>query len=154
MLQRGMALDFWTLVVIEWLLLLAAAMTFMGGIRGTLVTTFLLSGIAWFTHPTDFWKWEVPFLIGVAITLGILLVLARKAGKKSEIVSGLAGGVASLVVFGAFITPFLALFLWALIMGTGLIPKLKLDTVLWGVSPMLWRVVMGIGWIIYGNLLL
>lgn len=148
-----MALDFWTLVVLEWLLLFAAAMTFMGGIRGTFVTTLLLSGLAWFTHPTDFWKWEIPFLIGVAITLGILLVLVRKAGK-SEIVSGLAGGVASLVVFGASLTPFLALFLWALVLGTGLVPKLNVKTVLWGFSPMLWRAAMGIGWIIYGNLLL
>lgn len=153
MQQRGMALDFWVLVVLEWILLFAAAMTFMGGIRGTLVATLLLSGLAWFTHPRDFWKWEIPFLIGVMITIGILLVLARKAGK-SEIISGLAGGVASLVVFGAFITPFLALFLWALIMGTGLVPKLNIKTVLWGFSPMLWRAVMGIGWIVYGNLLL
>lgn len=148
-----MALDFWELVFLEWLLLFAAAMTFMGGIRGTLAATVLLSGIAWFTQPTNFWNWEIPFLICVAITLGILLFLARKAGD-SEIVSGLAGGMASLVVFGAFFTPFLALVLWALLVGTGLIPKLRVKQVLWGFSPMLWRVVMGIGWVIYGNILL
>lgn len=148
-----MTLDFWELLVLEGLLLLTAGMTFIGGIRGALAATLILSGIAWFIHPTNFWKWEIPFLISVAITLGILLFLARKAGN-SEIVSGLGGGVASLVVFGAFLTPLLAIFLGALIVGTGLIPKLRVKQVLWGFSPMIWRVVMGIGWIIYGNFLL
>lgn len=125
----------------------------MGGIRGVLAATVILSSIAWATQPMSFWKWEIPFLIGVAVAIGILLLLIRKAGK-SELVTGLAGGIASLVIFGAFFTPLFALLAWALIVGTGLIPKIKVKQVLWGMAPMLWRMVMGIGWVIFGNFLL
>lgn len=148
-----MALSFWELVVLEGLLLLAAGMTFMGGIRGTLAATVILSGIVWMTHSTNFWAWEFPLLIGLLFSLGILKLLIRKAGK-SEIVAGFAGGLASLVVFGAFFTPLLALLGWALIVGTGLIPKLRVKEIIWGMAPMFWRVVIGVGWIIYGNVLL
>jgi hypothetical protein len=147
-----MTLEFWELFVLEGLLLLASGVTLVGGVRGALAGTVLLSSIAWFTHPTNFWSWEIPFLIGVAIALGILLFLARKAGT-SDNVAGLAGGMASMVVFGAFLTPLLALFFWAMIIGTGLIPRLRGKQVLWGFAPVLWRAFMGIGWVIYGNFL-
>lgn len=151
--QRRMTLDFWELFVLEGLLLLASGAILIGGVRGALAGTVLMSSIAWFTHPKNFWSWEIPFLIGVAFALGILLLLARKAGK-SDNVSGLVGGMASMVVFGAFMTPLLALFLWALIIGTGLIPRLRVKQVLWGFAPVVWRLLMGIGWVIYGNFLI
>ena len=151
--KRGMTLSFLELVFLEWLFLLAAGMTFMGGIRGALAATVILSGIVWMKHPTNFWAWERLLLIGVSISLGILMLLIRKAGK-SELVAGLAGGLASLVVFGAFFTPFLALLSWALVVGTGLIPKFRVKQVFWGMAPMLWRVVIGVGWIVFGNILL
>lgn len=146
-------MEFWELFVLEALLLLASGVTLVGGVRGALAGTVLLSSIAWFTHPTNFWSWEIPFLISVAIVLGILLLLARKAGM-SDNISGLAGGMASMVVFAAFLTPLLALLFWALVIGTGLIPRLRVKQVFWGFAPVLWRALMGIGWVIYGNFLI
>lgn len=141
------------LVLIEWLLLLAAGITFMGGTRGVFAATVLLSGIVWATQPTRFLIWEIPLLIGVALSLAILWWFVRKAGK-SELVIGLAGGIASLVVFGAFFTPILAIISWALIIGTGLIPRINTKQILWGIAPMLWRIVMGLGWLVLGNILI
>ncbi|HHY26501.1 MAG TPA: hypothetical protein GX523_07100 [Desulfitobacterium dehalogenans] len=144
---------FVALVVLEWLLLLAAALIFMGGIRGALAAAFIISGILWYTHPDNFWLWEVPFIIGVFISIGALLYFAKKA-RQSNVVAGLAGGIASLVVFGAFFTPILAVIVWALIVGTGLIPKIRLKEVVWGISPILWRALMGILCIIFGNVMI
>jgi signal transduction histidine kinase len=152
-MQRGITLAFWEFIILEGLFLLAAGMTFMWGVRGALAATGILSIIAWYTQPISFWKWEIALLFGVSLAIAILMLLVRKAGK-SEVIAGMAGGLASLVVFGAFLTPFLAIFAWGLIVGTGLIPKLKIKQVIWGIAPMVWRVVMGIGWIIVGNILL
>lgn len=144
---------FVVLILLEWLLLLAAASVFIGGIRGALVAALILSGIVWYTHPDNFWSLEVPILIGALICIGILLYLVKKAGQ-SNIVAGLAGGIASLVIFGAFFTPLLAVIAWALVVGTGLIPKIKLKEAAWGVSPMLWRALLGILCIVIGNLMI
>ncbi|MGE4273478.1 MAG: hypothetical protein ACRKFN_03140 [Desulfitobacterium sp.] len=144
---------FTILVFLEWLLLLAATMIFIGGIRGALAAALIMSGILWYTHPTNFWLWEILFLGGVGICIGILLYFVEKAGR-SNIVAGLAGGIASLVVFGAFITPLLAILTWALVVGVGLIPKIKFKEVAWGFSPVLWRAVMGILCIVVGNILI
>lgn len=141
------------LVLLEWMLLLAAALIFIGGIRGALAAAFIVSGILWYTHPDNFWQWEIPFLIGVGISIGILLYFVKKAGQ-SNIVTGLAGGIVSLVVFGAFFTPILAVIAWALIVGTGLIPKIRLKEVGWGFSPVLWRALMGILCIVIGNIMI
>ena len=126
---------FVVLILLEWLLLLAAASVFIGGIRGALVAALILSGIVWYTHPDNFWSLEVPFLIGALIGIGVLWYFVKKAGQ-SSIVAGLAGGIASLVI------------------GTGLIPKIKLKEVAWGVSPMLWRALLGILCIVIGNLMI
>jgi hypothetical protein len=128
-------------------------MTFMGGIRGILAAFVVLSGIIWATHQSNFWRWEFPLMIGIMFSQGILMLLVRKAGK-SELIAGLAGGLASLVVFGAFFTPIFALLFWALIVGTGLVPKFRVKQVFWGIAPMIWRVVLGIGWIVLGNILI
>ncbi|AGA69935.1 hypothetical protein Desdi_2512 [Desulfitobacterium dichloroeliminans LMG P-21439] len=141
------------LVLLEWLLLLAAAMIFIGGIRGALAATLIMSGILWYTHPDNFWLWELIFLSGVGISIGILYYFLRKAGQ-SNIVAGLAGGIASLVIFGAFITPLLAILAWALVVGVGLIPKIKFKEVAWGFSPVLWRAVMGLLCVVVGNILI
>lgn len=141
------------LVMLEWLLLLAAALIFMGGIRGASAAAFIMSGILWYTRPDQFWFWEIPFLIGLGLSIGMLLYFVKKAGE-SNIVTGLAGGIASLVVFGAFFTPMLAVIAWALIVGTGLIPKIRLKEVGWGASPVLWRAIMGISLIIVGNIII
>ena len=144
---------FGMLLLIEWLLLFAAGMTFMGGIKGILASVVILSGVAGLTHPFDFWKWELALMIGVCLAIGILVYLSKKA-EKSGVVIGLAGGLATFVVLGAFITPILALIATALVIGTGLIPQVKLNQVLWGMSPALWRALMGVCWIIIGNLML
>lgn len=141
------------LVLLEWLLLLSAALIFMGGIRGAIAAVFIISGILWYTHPENFWNWEIPFLVGMIICIIALLYFVKKAGQ-SNIVTGLAGGIASLVVFGAFFTPILAVIAWALVVGTGLIPKIKLKEVGWGFSPVLWRAFMGLLCILIGNIMI
>lgn len=144
---------FWELIVLEWLLLLAAAMTFIGGIRGILPSVAILSVIAWFNHPGDFWAWEIPFLIIGGILVAIQLLLVRKAGNQ-QIVTGVAGRLTSLFILGAFLTPLAAVILWGVIIGTGLIPMMKVKPTLWGFAPILWRLAMGIIWIVYGNVFL
>lgn len=148
-----MALSFITLVILEWFLLLTATLVFFGGIRGTLGAAFILSCIAWYTRPDSFWAWEIPLLIGVGVCLGLLYFFVYKAGQ-SNIVTGIAGGIAGLVVFGALMTPSLAILIWAMVMGAGLIPEMKIKNVLWGFSPVLWRGVMGFLCILLGNLMI
>lgn len=144
---------FFILIFLEWLLLLAAASIFVGGIRGSILAAIILSGILFYKHPADFWRWEVYFLGGLILCILLLLYFVKKAGQ-SNIVTGLAGGIASLVVFGAFFTPLLAVLAWALVVGTGLIPKLKLKEVAWGFSPVLWRAFMGLLCLILGNIII
>lgn len=151
--KGGRVLAFMILVLLEWLLLLAAVLIFVGGIRGAMAAAFIISGILWYSHPENFWIWEIPFLIGIIVSIIILLYFVKKAGQ-SNIVTGLAGGIASLVVFGAFFTPILAVIAWALIVGTGLIPKIKLKEVGWGFSPVLWRIFMGLLCIVIGNIMI
>lgn len=146
-------MTFWQLVVFEGLLLLAAGMTIMAGIRGIIGATLIITGLIWIVREEEFWTWEIPFLIGVLIALALLFWFIKKAGK-SELIAGLAGGLASLVVFGSFLTPLIALVIWALVVGTGLVPRLQRKQVIWGITPVLWRTVLGIVWIILGNILL
>lgn len=148
-----MTLSFLTLVILEWFLLLAATLVFFGGIRGTFGAAFILSCIAFYTRPDNFWAWEIPLLIGVGVCLAFLLFFVHKAGQ-SNIVTGIAGGIAGLVVFGALMTPFLAILVWALVMGVGMVPQTKLKNVLWGFSPVLWRGIMGLLCIIVGNIMI
>ncbi|NMA68774.1 MAG: hypothetical protein GX958_05085 [Desulfitobacterium sp.] len=146
-------MSFITLVILEWFLLLAATLVFFGGIRGTIGAIFILSCIAFYTRPDSFWVWETSLLIGVGVCLAFLYFFAYKAGQ-GNIVMGLAGGIAGLVVFGALMTPFIAILIWALVMGVGLIPQTKLKNVLWGFSPVLWRGIMGLLCILVGNLMI
>jgi len=146
-------LTFWQLIVLEGLLLLAAGMTITAGIRGIMGATLILTSLIWLVKQEKFWSWEIPLLLVVSGAVGLLLYLSRKAGE-SELVAGLAGGITSLVVFGAFLTPLMALISWALFIGTGLIPHFRRKQVLWGIAPVLWRTCLGITWIIWGNILL
>ena len=141
------------LVLLEGALLLSAGMIFFGGVWGTVAATVALSGINYLTHDVEqFWRWETPLLLGGIIGIILLMIVGRFANK-SEVVAGFVGGLISLVLFGAFITPVVAIILWILVVGTGIIPKDKKSQVLWSVAPTILRLVLGIGWIIYGNIL-
>jgi len=141
------------LVLLEGALLLSAGMIFFGGSRGTLAATVALSGINLLVHEVEqFWHWEIPLLVGGLVGILLLLAVGRIANKK-QVVTGLVGGLISLVLFGAFITPIAALIFWALVVGTGIIPKDKKSQVLWSFAPTILRLLLGIGWIIYGNIL-
>lgn len=150
--ERGF-LGFIQLVLLEGVLLLSAGMIFFGGIRGTVAATVVLSGVNYLTHESArFWHWEIPLLVGGSIGILLLLIIG-KIGNKSRVVGGLVGGLTSLVFFGAFATPIVAVFLWALVFGTGIIPKGKKSEVIWGFAPSILRMLLGIVWIIYGNFL-
>lgn len=146
-------MEFVFLVLLEGALLLSAGMIFFGGVRGTVAATVALSGINFLVHDIEqFWRWEPQLLIGAILGIVLLLVVGRIANK-SQVVTGLVGGLISLVLFGAFITPIAAIILWALVVGTGIIPKYKKSEVLWSFAPTILRLILGIGWIIYGNIL-
>lgn len=146
-------LGFILLVILEAVLLLTAGMTFFGGIRGTVAATVILSGINYFAHGGgEFWHWEVPLLISGLISVMLLFLIGKK-GNETQILGGLVGGLSGLVFFGAFATPIVAIIIWALVFGTGLIPKYRKSQVLWSLAPSFLRIIVGIGWIVYGNLL-
>ena len=146
-------MEFIQLVLLEGLLLLSAGMIFFGGTWGTIAATVTLSGINIFAHDAaQFWRWESPLLVMGMVGVLLLIVIGRIANK-SKVVSGLVGGLISLVLFGAFITPIAALIFWALVVGTGIIPKNKKSQVLWSFAPTILRLILGLGWIIYGNIL-
>jgi len=150
--ERGF-LGFIQLVLLEGVLLLSAGMIFFGGIRGTVAATAALSGINYLTHDLEqFWNWEIPMLVGVSVGI-ILLLIIGKIGNKSGVVGGLVGGLTSLVFFGAFVTPIVAVAFWALVFGTGLIPKCEKSQLIWSFVPAILRMFLGIGWIIFGNFL-
>ena len=141
------------LVLLEGALLLSAGMIFFGGIWGTIAATVALSGINFLVHDIEqFWSWEIPLLLG-GIGGCILLLAVGRIANKSRVVTGLVGGLISLVLFGAFITPIVAIILWVLVVGTGIIPKEKKSQVLWSFAPTILRLILGVGWIIYGNIL-
>ena len=146
-------MGFIQLVLLEGLLLLSAGMIFFGGTWGTIAATVTLSGINIFAHDSaQFWRWESPLLV-MGLVGVLLLILIGRIANKSKVVSGLVGGLISLVLFGAFITPIAALILWALVVGTGIIPKNKKSQILWSFAPTILRLILGLGWIIYGNIL-
>lgn len=139
-------------LVIEGLLLLAAGMTITAGIRGITGAAIILSILIWLARQENFWAWEIPFLLSVCTAALLLLWLSKKA-KQNDFVMGLAGGMASLIVFGSFLSPFIALIAWALVSGTGLVKLSSKKQILWGIAPILWRTLLGISWIIFGNIL-
>ena len=146
-------MEFVQLVLIEGVLVLSAGMIFIGGIRGIIAATIAISGINLFTHDlVQFWRWEIPLLFWGIGGMVLLLIVGRIANK-SQVVTGLVGGIISLVLFGAFITPIVAIVFWALVVGTGIIPKNKKGQVLWSVAPTIVRLILGVVWIIYGNML-
>ncbi|MGI6119188.1 MAG: hypothetical protein ACOYIB_01255 [Desulfosporosinus sp.] len=141
------------LVLLEGILLLSAGMIFFGGIWGSVAATAALSGINYLIHDIEqFWYWEIPLLLGEFVGIILLLVVGRIANK-GQVVSGLVGGLISLVLFGAFVTPIAAIILCALVIGTGIMPKNKINQVLWSFSPTIMRLLLGVALIIYGNIL-
>lgn len=146
-------MGFWQLVLVEGLILLAAGTAFLGGLWGIMSSGLVLSGLNFLNHGKEsFWTWEIPLIAGMGIGLLVLYFLNSKA-QKSLVFSGMVGGLASLVLFAAFITPLLALLFWALIIGAGLLPRKKRKDIFWGMAPTAWRVVLGIACIVYGNFL-
>ncbi|MDD2235015.1 MAG: hypothetical protein PHZ11_02855 [Desulfitobacteriaceae bacterium] len=139
------------MIFYEGLLIAAAGMTFISGIRGMVIAGGLVSIINFFIHKaTDFWKWEGVLFLGFSLGILVLIGLEYKAGKVRAI-TGLIGGIISLVLFGVFFTPVLALVLWGLIIGMGLKPNQSQSMILWSFAPTLCRAVLGLGWIILGN---
>ena len=146
-------MEFIFLVLLEGALLLSAGMIFFGGVQGTVAATVTLSGINFLVHDLEqFWAWEPRILLG-GIVGSLLLLVVGKIANKSQVVSGLVGGLISLVLFGAFVTPIAAIILWALVVGTGIIPKDKTSQVLWSFAPTILRLILGLAWIICGNIL-
>jgi hypothetical protein len=153
LVREGGRLRFVQLVLLEGVFLLSAGMIFFGGIWGTAAATVALTGINFLTHdPVQFWHWEIALVLLGMVGM-VLLLIAGKIAKKSQVVTGLAGGLITLVLFGAFITPIVAIILWALVVGTGMIPNHKKNQVLRSFAPTILRLVLGCGWIIFGNLL-
>lgn len=139
------------MILFEGLLIAAAGIMFFGGIRGAILAAGLVSVINFMTHEMpDFWRWEGLLILGLTTGILVLIGLNYKASRV-ELVSGLVGGLFSLVLFGAFITPVLALVVWALVIGTGLIPRKSHDKVFWGLAPSIWRAILGLCLIIFGN---
>lgn len=146
-------MSFIQLLLLEGVLLVAAGVILFGGIWGILGSIGILSLINFLVNEFyDFWKWEIPLLFGTVVGIIVLIAISRKA-RNSNIVSSVLGGVASLVVFGAFITPVIAIIIWALVVGVGLVPHLKRGQLFWGIAPFIWRFIIGVGIIIYGNIL-
>lgn len=146
-------MGFIQLVLLEGVLLLSAGIIFFGGIWGTVAATVALSAInVLFHETTQFWNWEIFLLCGGAVGVVLLLIVGRMANK-GQFIHGLVGGLISLVFFGAFVTPILALIIWALVVGTGLVPKNKKSQVLLGIAPTILRLILGIVWVICGNIL-
>lgn len=139
------------MIFYEGLLIAAAGLTFMSGIRGMVIAGVLVSIMNFLIHDIiDFWKWEGILFLG--FSLGILLLIGLKyQARKARAITGLVGGIISLVLFGVFFTPVLALVLWGLIIGTGFRPNQSPGMLLWSFAPSLCRAVLGIGWIIFGN---
>ncbi len=151
--REGCSLGLVPMILLEALVLLCAGLAFVAGIRGTIVAVFMLSILNWMMHDSAvFWRWEIPLIIGAVLGIGVLFGLNRKAGR-SNFTTGFVGGIISLVVFAAFITPILAVVIWLLIFGTGLIPAPKKGQVAWGLAPSAWRLLLGVAFIIYGNFL-
>lgn len=151
--QEVSYLGFIFLVILEAALLLCAGIIFFGGVRGALLATAALSGINFLVHDLDqFLFWEPRLLLG-GVVGSLLLLVVGKIANKSQVVNGLVGGLISLVLFGAFVTPIVAIILWALVVGTGIIPKGKKSQILWSFAPTVLRVILGISLIIYGNIL-
>lgn len=146
-------MGFIQLVLLEGVLLLSAGMIFFGGIRGTIAATVVLSGLNFLFHDaTQFWSWEMFLLSGGTAAVALLFIVGNIANK-SKFVQGMVGGAISLVLFGAFVTPIIALIIWALVIGTGLIPKNKKSQVLLGVTPTILRLILGLVGVICGNIL-
>ncbi|KGK91615.1 membrane protein [Desulfosporosinus sp. HMP52] len=146
-------MGFIQLVLLEGILLICAGMIFFGGIWGTFAAIVALSGINLLAYDApQFWYWEIPLIVGGLLGILLLFTVGKRANK-TQIVGGLVGGLTSLVMFGAFATPIIAILLWALVFGTGLIPKSKKSQVLWSFAPTILRIMLGICGIIYGNIL-
>ncbi|MHB8125150.1 MAG: hypothetical protein ACYDEJ_05800 [Desulfitobacteriaceae bacterium] len=139
------------MILFEGLLIAAAGITFVSGVWGMIIAAGLVSVINFMTHEmVDFWKWEALLILGLTIGILVLSGLNYKA-RRVKTVYGLVGGILSLVTFGAFITPVLALVLWVLVIGTGLIPATSRNKLFWGFASSIWRAILGLGWIIFGN---
>lgn len=146
-------MTFVQLLFLESVLLFSAGLIFFAGMWGTIAATAVLSGINLLAHGSaQFWRWEVPLLLGGVGGVLLLFFIGRKANK-AQVATGVVGGIISLVFFGAFITPILAVIIWVLVVGMGLIPKAKKNEVLWSLAPTVLRLILGLGWIIYGNIL-
>jgi len=146
-------LEFLQLVVLEGVLLISAGLIFFGGIWGTSLAMLVLSGLNYLVHDAvQFWQWEIPFLIGGTIGIILQLIIGKICNHNNQ-VSGLVGGLISLVLFGAFLTPIAALIAWFMVVGTGIIPKNRKRQVIKIYSPTIMRLLIGLALIFYGNFL-
>lgn len=146
-------MGFGLLVLWEIILLLLGGLIVFGGIKGILTTTVVLSLINFLVgYPAQFWRRENFILLGLGFGLMVLFIISWKARRGSKI-QGLSSGIATIVLLGAFVTPVAALVIWILIGGAGLIKKGRKGEVFWGFAPSVWRLLLAIAAIIYGNVL-
>lgn len=146
-------MGFIELILFEGVLILSAGIIFFGGIWGTVLATMVLSGFNYrFNEWAQFWQWQIPLLIGGTVGIISLLILGRIANEGQK-VNGLVGGVVSLVLFGAFLTPLAAIIAWVMVVGTGFIPKNKKSQVIKSFSITIMRLFLGAVFILYGNFL-
>lgn len=149
--EGGVVLGFMQALVDEGILVMAAGLTFFGGIRGIIFSALLLSLLNALQPGNGFWPREGIVLLA-AVCFAFLLVLVNRKAGASGVVNGVVGSFISLIVFAVFATPILALVVWLLVVGTGLIPHVHRKQVYWGIAPTLLRILMGLGWIVLGNL--
>ena len=134
-----------------------AGLIFIAGNRGIALAIAFLSVLngweAIINGGTHFWMRELYLILGGGIGVMVLGFLNSKANHH-HVVMGLTGGMISLVLFGAFLSPLAAVITWALVVGTGLIPKQKRNSKIWGIAPTAWRCILGLAFLIYGNILI
>lgn len=142
------------LVLLETVLCLTGGAVFMAGKKGIALAVVCLSllnitGVLFF-HAAGFWLREILILLSSGAAVVLLNFFNRRA-QSHHMVMGLTGGIISLVLFGAFLSPLAAVIVWILVIGAGLIPRQRKNAVFWGILPTAFRCLLGIGVVIGGN---
>lgn len=149
--KGGIALGLAQTILTEGVLILAAGLTFLGGVRGVVVSAVLLSLLNAGQSGSGFWLREGILALAACCGMLMLVLVNRKSGANG-VVNGVVGSFLSLIIFAVFVTPILALVVWMVIVGAGMVPRMHRGQVLGSFAPTLIRVVLAIGWILVGNL--
>jgi len=143
--------EFVKFLLLELVLLVCASLVICNGVVGMVASGIVLSGINfWFNDPSQVLKWELILMLGIAVGLGGQYFASHKA-RNAQFSVGLMGGIVGFIVFGAFVTPVLAIVLWLITIGFRMFAGLKKGDMIWGAAPALWRSVLALGIVLYGN---